>query len=385
MKQINWHYQRPDLAEQYVKAVGLSPISRIALLGVRRIGKTAFLLKDLAPIAEKLEFLPVYLNMWDNKESPQEHIVLTLERYIGALKSKTSQSIRQLLSSEVKKLDINLGVIKASFDTSTSSVSKVSASEISQISEQIKEIVRLCDAADKRPLFIIDEVQHLNTSEAFLPIQSCLRTNFDTFDEICVIYAGSSRGGVAAMFNQKESELISNNKVVKREMPFYNSAILREFPTLDENSVGFFCSLLKEYFQLDYSVEALQSAFKELEYSPFWFRVLLTEVTTNRTDIESAMEIVRARIRIDGGLDQLLRDLKPLDKLVYVRMYEAQSKYSSEDLKFYSKHMGKEIRKSSVQSSVIRLKKKELLTEHEGGIFFEKAGLYKTLKGLMDC
>ena len=374
MKQIDWHYKRPELAVRYLKSVGLSPISRIALLGVRRIGKTAFLLKDLAPKASELGFLPVYLNIWENEESPQEHIIVTLERYISSIKSNTKHSLKDLLASEVKKLDINLGVIKATVDISTAH-STVTPSEISQISEQIKEIIRLARELDKRPLFIIDEVQILNSCEKFLAIQSCLRTNFDTFDEICAIYAGSSRAGVAAMFNQKEAEVLSGEKFAKREMPFYNSASLVELPHLETECIDFFRGVLIDRFAIDCSKKELSDAFRDLDYSPFWLRMLLTEMTANMQDVESAMKTIKGKIEVDGALDYITANLNKLDKLVYLRLHGTRSKYSQEDMQYYSDNMGKGVKKSSVQNAISKLKRLKLVTEYDAGMFFEKAGL----------
>ncbi|MDO6526612.1 hypothetical protein Q4519_13055 [Motilimonas sp. 1_MG-2023] len=374
MRQVDWHYKRPELATQYLKSVGLSPISRIALLGVRRIGKTAFLLKDLAPKASELGFVPIYLNIWENEESPQEHIIMTLDRFISSMKSSAKQSIKDLLASEVKKLDINLGLIKATVDTSTVHTT-VTPSEISQISEQIKEVIRLANEMNKRPLFIIDEVQILNSSEKFLPLQACLRTNFDTFDEICAIYAGSSRGGVAAMFNQKEAEVLSGDKFAKREMPFYNSASLVEFPHLEPECIDFFLGVLAQRFSINCAKRELSDAFKELDYSPFWLRMLLTEMTANMQDVSSAMKTIKGKIEVDGALDYITVGLSKLDKLVYLRLHGTRSKYSQQDMLFYSEQMGKSIKKSSVQNAISKLKRLKLVTEYDAGMFFEKAGL----------
>ncbi|MCJ8274566.1 MAG: hypothetical protein MJK04_34855, partial [Psychrosphaera sp.] len=201
MKPINWYFNRAALADNYLKSVGLGPIPRIALLGVRRIGKTAFLLNDVAPKAIESGFFPVYINMWANLSAPQEHILNTLNDYINIQKSGSVGSISALLSSEVKKLDINLGIIKASVDTNVPA-KPVGTSNIEEINRLLKKLVKLTAEKDQRLLFILDEIQHLNTSAEFLPVQACLRTQFDTFEDICVIYAGSSRAGVSPMFKK---------------------------------------------------------------------------------------------------------------------------------------------------------------------------------------
>ncbi|MFT4926528.1 MAG: hypothetical protein ACI8WB_002626 [Phenylobacterium sp.] len=375
MKPVNWYFNRATLAENYLKSVGLSPIPRIALLGVRRIGKTAFLLNDIAPKAIELGFFPVYVNMWANLSAPQEHILNTFNDYIDSQKSGIAGSVSELLSSEVKKLDINLGIIKASVDTSIPA-KPVPTSQIEEINHLLKKLVNLAAEKDQRLLFILDEIQHLNTSEEFLPVQACLRTQFDTFEDICVIYAGSSRGGVSAMFNSDTA----NFGKKQLSMPFYNSASLVDFPCLDEEFVEFYHATLSDKFDLNYSLGALTDCFSALDFSPFWFRMLVSELTTNRIPLADAMAKVNARIRLDGGLDEILAKMTALDIIVFVRIYHHQALYSKNALDEYSEQLKRKVNKGSVQNVVSKLKKSGVITEADNKFFIEKVGLYEILK-----
>ena len=375
MKPINWYFNRAALADNYLKSVGLGPIPRIALLGVRRIGKTAFLLNDVAPKAIESGFFPVYINMWANLSAPQEHILNTLNDYINIQKSGSVGSISALLSSEVKKLDINLGIIKASVDTNVPA-KPVGTSNIEEINRLLKKLVKLTADKDQRLLFILDEIQHLNTSAEFLPVQACLRTQFDTFEDICVIYAGSSRGGVSAMFNKDTTKF--GGKVLS--MPFYNSASLVDFPRLDEKFVAFYHATLCDSFGLDYSLEALTECFGSLDFSPFWFRMLVSELTTNRIPLAEALLKVNARVQLDGGLDQVIAKMTELDKIVFGRIYHQQTLYSKTALIEYAQQLGRKVNKGSVQNVVSKLKKAGVVTEADNKFFIEKVGLHEILK-----
>lgn len=375
MKKINWYFERKDLAQRYLEHIGLGPISRIAILGVRRIGKTAFLLNDVAPRSIELGFYPVYINMWADLSSPQDEIIYTLQNYIAAFESghvDNLNSVSQLLKSEVRKLDINLGLIKASIDTSTP-IKSVTKSQITEINKLIKTLVLLSRKKDKRLLFILDEVQHLNTNEDFLPIQYALRTQFDNFDDTCVIYAGSSRGGVSAMFN---SDMIKfGTKQIA--MPFYNSATLMDFPRLDEDFVKFYHTILTDTFSLDYDINALENSFKSLDFSPYWFRTLMGELTFKREPLSNAMEIIKAKIQVDGGLQDLVKKLNKLDKLVFNRIYELKTLFSEDALNAYAKYTDKAVNKGSIQNSVSKLERLGIVTKADNKFFIEKIGLYE--------
>ena len=103
MKTVEWHFSRTELADIYLRNVGLGPIARMAMLGVRRIGKTAFLLNDLGPRAIELGFYPVYINMWANLAAPQEHILNMLDEYLHALQTDTKVSVANLLKFRSQK------------------------------------------------------------------------------------------------------------------------------------------------------------------------------------------------------------------------------------------------------------------------------------------
>jgi hypothetical protein len=55
-----WHYPRKELAEQYLGVLGIGISSNLAIIAPRRKGKTLFILSDLAPLAQKKNYLPVY-------------------------------------------------------------------------------------------------------------------------------------------------------------------------------------------------------------------------------------------------------------------------------------------------------------------------------------
>ncbi|HHJ3076823.1 TPA: hypothetical protein ACPVZG_000619 [Vibrio parahaemolyticus] len=389
MKPLDWHYKRPELAEGYLKQVGLGPVFRIALLGVRRIGKTAFLIKDIIPKAEELGFHPVYINMWDNRDAPHETIISKLNDHIKALSSSSKESIKQLMKSEVTKFEINAGVAKATIDTSTVKPQLVSPSHVTQISDALIRLNKLSDAADKRLLFILDEIQHLNSTNEFIPIQSCLRTNFDTYHETSVIFAGSSRGGVAAMFNTRSENFKVNGKTEVVEMPFFDSARLTEFPLLDSGFVEYLMGVVKSGFDIDsFDVDELERCFQAYDYSPFWFRRLLEQLISRTLTLEDAHKSILLSIREHNRIDEIIKKMNLIDKLVYLRLYCDIQPLSSDSVNWYmqqiksidKKDISFDKARNSATASIRKLERNQIVTIHQNEYFFEITGLQDAIK-----
>ncbi|MEH0790875.1 hypothetical protein KW882_01080 [Vibrio parahaemolyticus] len=389
MKPLDWHYKRPELAEGYLKQVGLGPVFRIALLGVRRIGKTAFLIKDIIPKAEELGFHPVYINMWDNRDAPHETIISKLNDHIKALNSSSKESIKQLMKSEVTKFEINAGVAKATIDTSTVKPQLVSPSHVTQISDALIRLNKLADAADKRLLFILDEIQHLNSTNEFIPIQSCLRTNFDTYHETSVIFAGSSRGGVAAMFNTRSENFKVNGKTEVVEMPFFDSARLTEFPLLDSGFVEYLMGVVKSGFDIDsFDVDELERCFQAYDYSPFWFRRLLEQLISRTLTLEDAHKSILLSIREHNRIDEIIKKMNLIDKLVYLRLYCDIQPLSSDSVNWYmqqiksidKKDISFDKARNSATASIRKLERNQIVTIHQNEYFFEITGLQDAIK-----
>lgn len=388
MKPLDWHYKRPALAERYLMQVGLGPVFRVALLGVRRIGKTAFLIKDIIPKAEELNFHPVYINMWDNKEAPHETIISRLNDHISALASSSKESVKSLFKSEVSKFEINAGVAKATIDTASVKPKLVSPSHITQISDALIKLNQLAEAADKRLLFILDEIQHLNSDSEFIPIQYCLRTNFDTYHETSVIFAGSSRGGVAAMFNTKSEKFKVNGKLETFEMPFFDSAQLIEFPLLDNGFVDYQVDVIKKGFKIDsVDINQLVKCFEDYDFSPFWFRRLVEKLVSRTMTLEDAHSSILLSIREYNKIDELIKDMNLIDKLVYMRLYDSVHPLSTESVQHYSSRIkeldGRDLKfdkvRNSASASLRKLERNRIVTIHQSEYFFEVTGLYAAI------
>jgi hypothetical protein len=89
-----WHFPRTELAEHYLNLLALGISSSFAIIAPRRKGKTLFILQDLAPLAQKKKYIPVYASLWQNINAPHEGLIGALEEAIATLDKRATLSRR---------------------------------------------------------------------------------------------------------------------------------------------------------------------------------------------------------------------------------------------------------------------------------------------------
>ncbi|CAH9049722.1 hypothetical protein PSECIP111951_00011 [Pseudoalteromonas holothuriae] len=369
MKKVNWHFQRKDLAESYLQTVYQGAMSRIALLDVRRTGKTTFLLKDLYPIAIENGFIPVYINLWGEPESPTVAITQALNNTLSILDETLKSKLSELANSEVKKLEVGNNVFgKAIIEFSDKHAHKPSESELFKIGQLVEALFNKC--GDKA-IIIIDEIQHLASSDKFLPVQHALRTALDTYSDICVVFAGSSRSGVNAMFSDKDK-------------PFYDSAFMIDFPRLGEEFVQHCCKTLKVHFNLEYDVLAINDFYEEIDKSPFWMMKLMTYLMAHKASLKEGTEYIKALMVQDGDFEGLKKRLRALDvEVLHLIRQEETALYSASIVDYLSNKVANEVTSSAIQTSVKKLKTMQVISQYGDRYYIESPGFIKYLEATL--
>ncbi|NOU52314.1 hypothetical protein HG263_17430 [Pseudoalteromonas sp. JBTF-M23] len=366
MKKVNWHFQRKTLAESYLQTVYQGAMSRIALLDVRRTGKTTFLLKDLYPIALENGFIPVYINLWGEPDSPTLAITQALNNTLNALNETVTGKLSELANSEIKKLEVGNNVFgKATIEFSDKNAHKPSESELFKIGQLVEALFNKC--GDKA-LIIIDEIQHLASSEKFLSVQHALRTALDTYSDICVVFAGSSRSGVNAMFSDKDK-------------PFYDSAFMIDFPRLGEEFVRHCCDTLREHFDLNYDALAVNAFYEEIDKSPFWMMKLMTYLMAHKASLTEGTDYIKALMIQDGDFEGLKKRLRDLDiEILRLIRQEKTALYSAQVVEELSKTVASEVTTSAIQTSVKKLKGMEIISQYADKYYIESPGFIRYLE-----
>ncbi|WP_440056691.1 hypothetical protein ACSLBF_17575 (plasmid) [Pseudoalteromonas sp. T1lg65] len=366
MKKINWHFQRQALAESYLQTVYQGAISRIALLDVRRTGKTTFLLKDLYPIAIENGFIPVYINLWGEPDNPTLAITQALNNTLIALNETVKGKLTELAKSEIKKLEVGNNVFgKATIEFSDKNALKPSESDLFKIGQFIEALFNKC--GDKI-VIIIDEIQHLASSEKFLPVQHALRTALDTYSDISVIFAGSSRSGVNAMFSDKDK-------------PFYDSAFMIDFPRLGEEFVRHCNDTLKKHFGLEYDVLAVNEFYEEIDRSPFWMMKLVTYLMANQASLKDGTDYIKALMVQDGDFENLKKRLREVDVEVLKQIKKGNNAlYSNKTVEAISQEVETDVTPSVIQTSVKKLKTMAVISQYGDKYYIESPGFIRYLE-----
>lgn len=334
--------------------------NRLAYLGQRRIGKTMFLLKDLTPALLKANCIPVYISMWSNKNAPQKEIINKLQLSIDQLGKKSA--MQSVLTAEITKVKA-LG-ITAEFGKLDPVVT--SDDELIIISNLLRQLVE--KAAHKRVILLVDEIQHLITAKEFSPLQFMLRTILDELNEsIGVLYTGSSRRGIEAMFNDKD-------------MPFFNSANQVAFPHLGDDYVLHINGMLNKHFGLHYNSAELIGYFNSINQSAFWFDRLAQYLALNQVSLKEGCKNIDEMMRLESQYDSTVDALTNIQQGVLVRVVDQLSRYDDEAIDLYKKLGVKNPSRSQIQSAYKSLLSKRLITKVANTVFIEESGIAKFIK-----
>ena len=155
-------YRRPELAAQMTKQL-LNPgvldeglRSGLFLSGLRRTGKTTFLLNDLIPALEEAGALVIYVDLWSNTQtSPAVLVLAAVKKTLAALQTPASDILQKL--KRVDGADIGAFGFKFGFK-----LDSVGAEGGPTLAQALTEVV---DQAKTNVVMIVDEVQHAITSD----------------------------------------------------------------------------------------------------------------------------------------------------------------------------------------------------------------------------
>lgn len=207
---------RPGLARSYLELLKAQPGRPLAMFAPRRVGKTFFLDHDLGPQARKAGWVPVYADLWLQRDDPLEAITHALEEALDeALVPRTSAG--RLAKTTVRKI----GLAGASLDLGDSPARRALPAKVELRLDAL--IVRLHEACGKPVLLMLDEVQSLaGVVEGDKKLGSLRAVLHKRREQVHAVFTGSSQEDLARMVSLAGA-------------PMYQFAQLIDFPTLGDD------------------------------------------------------------------------------------------------------------------------------------------------------
>jgi hypothetical protein len=359
-----WHYSRSELANQYLQLLNIGITSSIAIIAPRRKGKTLFILQDLAPLAQKHGFIPVYASLWQNVNAPHEGLISALEDAISV--TNKHSTIGRILKTKISKTTVSnelLGKMEVEFADNPSTPY---TQELNQLDKLLGTLIE--KAGKKTVLLLIDEVQHLATSSQFGPLTHTLRTMLDKRQgQVKSVFTGSSRHYLDLLLNESRS-------------PLYHFTERLEFPDLDDGFIEFLNEKISNEHGIETNTKELRDAFDNVDRSPYWMMKLVIQMVTFKATALEASEHVKQLLAAADDFEGTAKRMKPIDRIVFVALCKGESPYTKEMLRRIGMETDVKGIAPNVQRSIKRLSESGLISQTDQTYNIEKPGLRRYIE-----
>lgn len=332
-----WHYSRKELAEQILGMFESGLSSALVFFAPRRMGKTEFLCKDMAPLAEKKKWNVFYFSFLDvgkNAAADFTRAITDFAAELGILKSDN-------LLKKIGKIGAGIGGVSADIEFKDSAKSQ----------KTMKEVISLLSKKSKL-LLLLDEVQILSQDPSNTKFIASLRTILDiNKTEVKVIFTGSSQEGLRKMFSQSNA-------------PFFHFGQNLPFPELE---IGFTDHLAKNFeivTKRKLNKKELWDIFLEMQRVPHLARTLVERMALNPSlTLNKAKTELMSQIFSDRAFAEIWDECSTLEKLLLLEISNnTGGLFSTEIREKFSKKMGiDELAISSLQSALRVLYRKNLI------------------------
>ncbi len=349
-----WHFERRELAIRTLSVLTDGPAKALTMFAPRRTGKTEFLIKDLAPLAEDRGHRVIYASFWQAPLSPLAVLLHAFE--LSLKRGKFSDRLRNTALALTPKLRLSTPMpgAKAEAEIDLTSIDKEPPTDL---------LLHLDDLLDrlarkrKPTILLLDEIQELAKSSNNAPLVAALRTSLDKrSSRLKVVFTGSSREGLAAMFSA-------------RQAPFFHFATPIELESLGAPFVDHLIKTFRKTSRRTLDRGDMVSAFERLHSNPYFFRnfieVLLLDTTLS---IKDGVEHVRHRIAVELGYPVTWLALTPIQRATAQALAEGMTKpFSQTSRKAIAKAMGEGLPSiARVQAALRKLSKLGLADTYTG-------------------
>jgi hypothetical protein len=361
-------YLRPqlaaDMARQLLSPTGLDIGLRSGLFlsGLRRTGKTTFLLNDLIPALQARGAIVVYVDLWsDTKVSPLNLVRDAIRKTLIDLQTPASSVLDRL--RRIKGVDVGLAGLKFSFN-----LESVGKDEGVTLAEALTAVV---DQGGTDVVLIVDEVQQAITSDEGQQLLLALKAARDAINPrpgtpgyFVFIGTGSHRAMV--------------NELSYRRNQAFSGATSMAYPVLGQDYVEFLLKeLAREGFAPLPGIDVATGAFKTLGSRPEEMIRALRQLVFNTSgaDPDSAFPIIASTLRSAAADVELVKvsEMGRLALAIFDRIAltegDTRGIFSAEAVAEYSKAVGHEVRIEEVQPVANELLAANLIMRRGHGVY----------------
>ncbi|WP_439294829.1 ATP-binding protein [Lonepinella sp. BR2882] len=348
------YFPRTELASALLASLKASITHAFTLFAPRRMGKTEFLINDIAPLAEKDGFNVFYFSFMDGNSANNADESFHQALHQFAQEIRTGNGVKTLFSSFTKIDLLGVGLERTLSDKT-----------LPNISEIIAYI-----ATDNRPsLLLLDEVQELARIPNTSYLIRSLRTGLDlNKNRVKTIFTGSSTNGLRMMFNDVKA-------------PFFHFAHALDFPNLDQHFTDFLADVYQERMSKSLDKHALYAVFERLNYTPMYMRAIIQDMIINPAlSLEKATQIRLEQMQENGNFTAQWRELTAIEQFTLLAIAKGQSAvYGADFREQMAEILGvEEIKVSTMQSTIRKLQRKDLISKTSHGVLHINSPLLHT-------
>ncbi|MFN3614124.1 MAG: hypothetical protein ACK4WC_06140 [Rubrimonas sp.] len=338
-----WHFSRTVFRDLVFDALLKSGADALRLFGPRRMGKTEFLLRDVAPEAARRRLPWVYASFWQSPQPPASNLHDAIERALASKGGVFSLEGFRRLNPKLRIQPMGIG---GEVDLAGEG-GRPAAAEIA-LDDALE---RLGGSAERPALLLLDEVQALAGPE-HAPFIAALRTSLDKRrPRVKAIFTGSSLTGLRAMFDD-------------RQAPFFHYGAPIDMPPLGEDFVDAMRAAHRNATGRDVDRAAAVAFFEEAGRSPYVLRRALEQMALRPDmDFAAARVFLLDELAERMGYREAWAKLSPLQRLLMVRIARGGSMLTAaEALAEYAAALGSgTVSKGAVSSALGTLSRRGLI------------------------
>lgn len=333
-----WHYPRTQLADSVLMAFDSGLSHALTMFAPRRMGKTEFLLKDIAPRAAEHDWRVFYHSFMTDGDEAGEVFRLSLAEFAAGKLKTWLKPLTARVSAEVLGIKAELGAKEPGSPHS------------------LTEIVQAV-ASGGRCLLLLDEAQILTRQARNEELLGGLRTGLDiNKDTLKVLFTGSSREGLRRMFSEARA-------------PFFHFGTNIELPTLDRG----FCNHLAEAFRRStgrgIDEWQLWAEFESMGCVPGRLRAVVEAMVLNAgLSLDQAVALKLHDLHDEAQYARIIKALPVLDRQVLLAVLDAAPLFAEDTRTRIGALLGtRPPTTTAMQSATERLLRDEIITRRERG------------------